>query len=407
MDERKVEATNERLRELAEYDILETGAETAFDQLAYLAAKVAGTPIALLSFLDLRRQWVKASYGIEISEIDLELTACQYTIRQEEVYEIEDGAACGWPSEYLRRHNLRYYAGIPIKGRGNVSIGVLCVIDRGVRKLSDEQLKLLRTVAQQIRETLEIRREYQENLRRLNTMYGMRLPLDKRLMDLVHLTTTRTFAELASGLIFRLRPLAMNVQNLELLLRNPSYEITPEDLEVLFDTGHAILRVTDSLDTFVRSQREKSMKPLDLGTIISEAIALLEFKLRDSGIVIQVRAEDEFRCVGSYYMLTKALYCVLVNAVEAVQGRKDQRVEVTLKYGDGRALILVSDSGPGIPESIREFIFYPFFSTKAEAGMGVGLALARSLLQEHGGDVRLVSGAHPTTFELSIPIPQQ
>ncbi len=406
-----IDNNQDRLRELHEYSILDTPPETSFNQLAFLAAKIAQTPIALLSFLDHKRQWVKASYGIEVKEINLQLSACQYTIRQQEVFEIQDGQSCGWPSEFLRQHDLRYYAGVPIRARSGLNIGVLCVIDKGPRKLTEEQLKILRTLARHVHEALEVRRQYQENLRRLNKMFAMRLPPDQHSVTLVHSTAARAFAEISTGLIARFRPLLMNIQNFEKLSHDPSYEVGPADLEILFEAGRSMFRVVHSLENFVQSQRENSMKPLDISSVIGEALTHLNHKFIDQRIQVSVTVDEDLRCVGNLYKLTEALYCILNNAVEAVALRaNERRIDVTIRHAspasDHRALIIISDNGHGVSESIREYIFYPFFTTKAEEGMGIGLALAKAHLQVHGGDVRLIHPAGPTVFEVSIPIPQ-
>jgi two-component system NtrC family sensor kinase len=68
-------------------------------------------------------------------------------------------------------------------------------------------------------------------------------------------------------------------------------------------------------------------------------------------------------------------------------------------------LVRVSDNGCGIPEELHARIFEPFFSTKGSKGTGLGLAVVKKIITEHGGDIT-VHGAHGegTTFEIRLPM---
>lgn len=98
---------------------------------------------------------------------------------------------------------------------------------------------------------------------------------------------------------------------------------------------------------------------------------------------------------------------IVGNAIEACEGRPEARVVLQSKCdarGD-RALLAVRDNGPGIPPEIRRRILEPFFSTKGSKGTGLGLAVARKCVEEHGGQLEIESevGAG-TTFCLVLPL---
>lgn len=93
------------------------------------------------------------------------------------------------------------------------------------------------------------------------------------------------------------------------------------------------------------------------------------------------------------------------NAVDAMPDGGEIRVQA--RNGDGRVDILVSDTGPGLPEKAREHLFEPFTGSARKGGTGLGLAIARELACGHGGDLVLVkSDAEGTTFRLELPITQ-
>lgn len=110
----------------------------------------------------------------------------------------------------------------------------------------------------------------------------------------------------------------------------------------------------------------------------------------------------------SIFVDTQALYrCLLnlmTNAMDAVSGQ-DGRVEIhAATQPDGSAEITVRDNGPGIPGRLRERIFDPFYSTKGSGGTGLGLAVTRKILREHGGDITVeeASGGG-ACFRITLP----
>jgi signal transduction histidine kinase len=105
--------------------------------------------------------------------------------------------------------------------------------------------------------------------------------------------------------------------------------------------------------------------------------------------------------------LKEVLVNLVLNACEVmVNGgvitiREEEKVEPPL----GPAVVIrVSDTGPGIPESIRDKVFQPFFSTKEE-GTGLGLSIATRIIEEHGGRLELESAQKQgATFNITLPI---
>jgi signal transduction histidine kinase len=87
--------------------------------------------------------------------------------------------------------------------------------------------------------------------------------------------------------------------------------------------------------------------------------------------------------------LHQVLVNLLVNAVEAVA--PGGRVGVRARVAGGQVAIEVHDDGPGVPEALRERVFDPFFTTRAE-GTGLGLAVCARVVAAHGGDIQVGVG---------------
>ncbi len=99
--------------------------------------------------------------------------------------------------------------------------------------------------------------------------------------------------------------------------------------------------------------------------------------------------------------LVSALLNLATNALQAARANLDLELSA-LRVDGGRAHILVSDNGPGIPAHLRERIFEPFFTTRAR-GNGLGLSVVKSVIEAHHGSVRLAEGGRGATFIIDLP----
>lgn len=155
-----------RLAALKRYDILDTGAEQAYDDITRLAAAIAQTPIALISLVDESRQWFKSRIGLETSETSREVAFCAHAIRTPEHALIVPDASldprfADNPLVTSSPH-IRFYAGEPLVTADNHALGTLCVIDNTPRELTAEQKELLAALSRLVVNQLELRRHAAE-----------------------------------------------------------------------------------------------------------------------------------------------------------------------------------------------------------------------------------------------------
>lgn len=102
----------------------------------------------------------------------------------------------------------------------------------------------------------------------------------------------------------------------------------------------------------------------------------------------------------------RAVLNIVTNAIEAVEGMPDASVRVQTALSPNRALVVsVRDNGPGIPEEHRQALFSLFESTKGSRGTGIGLAVSRKIVQEHGGRIEVESSSDQgTVFRILLPV---
>ncbi len=153
---------SDRLTALRGYEILDTACEESFDTIVRLAAQLTETPIALVSLTDSHRQWFKARYGLEATELDRNVAFCGYVVNDSSrPLVIEDATKDARFADnplVIGAPDLRFYAGAPLVNPEGFALGSLCVMDVRPRVLTTKAVETLVGLAQTVTTTLELRR---------------------------------------------------------------------------------------------------------------------------------------------------------------------------------------------------------------------------------------------------------
>lgn len=155
----------DRLAALRRYDILDTPAEQAYDDLTLLASHICGTGMALISLVDDERQWFKSRLGLELRETSRDVAFCAHAIAGRETMVVPDAARdhrFAFNPLVLEDPEIRFYAGAPLRTPEGHALGTLCVLDRKPHKLGPEQRRALEALSRQVMAQLELRRQLAE-----------------------------------------------------------------------------------------------------------------------------------------------------------------------------------------------------------------------------------------------------
>jgi signal transduction histidine kinase len=181
----------------------------------------------------------------------------------------------------------------------------------------------------------------------------------------------------------------------------------PTSAELLAASEHELGRMRDLIRRMLTFARPSDEKPsaVDIPQLINRAVQLLDADLKARSITMQVDLEDGLSRVSATPQLEQAILNLLLNARDAAAQVSEKRITIR-SWSEGEEIFIeVSDSGPGVPENIRNRIFDPFFTTKTPGeGTGLGLSVSRTVIQEMGGELTLESHeGEETRFLVRLP----
>jgi len=177
-----------------------------------------------------------------------------------------------------------------------------------------------------------------------------------------------------------------------------------ESIEQIVREGQRAAEVVRSVRSMFKS-KESTRVTIDLNALIREVLALVQGTLQSNGIVVHTDFDQTLPPVtGNPVQLEQVLFNLVSNAIEAMDSVAERVMQIkTRRQGDREVEVTVEDSGTGIDLKDIDRIFGSFFTTKAD-GMGMGLAICRSIIDSHDGRL-WASPGHPrgAVFRFTLP----
>jgi signal transduction histidine kinase len=287
---------------------------------------------------------------------------------------------------------------------GDQTVGILQCLTSRPSGFTSEQVQLLYLVADllgpaasncqlygRLRDTYETLRTTQEQLIRTEKL--------------------RAIGELASGMAHDFNNSLCGVLGfVEMALMDHRLSSTSRGhLELArtcaLDAAQTVRRVQD----FARARRQKtSYQLLDLNHVVKETVELTRPKWeslersRGLPITLELRTEARAPVMGNAAELREALTNLVFNAVDAMP--QGGTLTVTTCSEDDKVFLSVRDTGVGMSVGVRQRLFEPFFTTKGEHGNGLGLSVTFGIIQQHGGEITVISEVDEgSAFTIRLP----
>lgn len=398
----KKHSESERLSALHGYKILDTLPDKEFDNLATLAAEIAGTPISAVNLIDQDRQWTKAITGLSIEEksITRDKSICHYTIKSDDVTEVKnlksDPRFCDF--DYVKGDNgLSYYLGIPLLSPEGHAIGSLCVLDYEEKELSEKQIQQLKIIANQVMTHLELHKQNRE-LKALND-YKIRL---------------------MKMLSHDMRSPLNGIIGLSGMLKEMNITDDPDHLELLEIIEQSSTQLNHMIDevmsyTIIESDGLKlESEETDLEKTVTDISKLYQPAARIKKIDLDFYTENlEEPVVMDGDKFEQILGNLLSNAIKYTKEGGSVKLSLVRKSsGSGDTLeLIVSDTGIGIKsDDLDDLVSGDNMSiseegTSGEKSSGIGLTIVKHFVDLFSGDLDVESSVNEgSRFSVKIPL---
>jgi len=393
-----------RLAVLDSFGILDTPPERSFDDVVRLVSQLLDAPIAAVNLIARGRQWFKSEIGLGTREMPLDNSICRHALLQQEqmiVTDTQNDPRFSCNPLVTADGGLRFYAGAVLRTRDGVPLGTLCVLDKKPRPegLTEQQQFMLTTMAHQVMSQIELRQALAEQEALNEALRRADQRKDEFLAMLAH-ELRNPLAPIVSA--------ATMLSNFEL---QPSMVQRAADI-IARQAGHMTSLIDDLLDVsrVTRGKVELEFVELDLKDVLADAVEQVRPLIEKHGHrLVQEAVPVPALVVGDRKRLVQVMTNLLSNAAKyTLEGG---RIEVRLATRGASIDLTIRDDGIGMsPELIASA--FDLFSQgtrgldRSQGGLGIGLALVRSLLKLHGGEVTAASDGPGcgSTFRVTLPL---
>ena len=231
-------------------------------------------------------------------------------------------------------------------------------------------------------------------------------------MELAHANRLATLGQLTASITHEVKqPITaalLNTQTAKRFLtrQEPDVERAKKAMDRAVLNSMRVTEVVDRTHALVRKEPVQKT-PLEINEAISGVIGLTRREVSKNGVQVRTQLAERLPVIqGSRVQIQQVVLNLIVNAVEAMSQMSHDHRELLISTEAEADCILVAvrDSGPGLPESATERAFEAFYTTKS-SGLGMGLSICRSIVEDHGG--RLWASANVpkgATFQFTVPI---
>jgi signal transduction histidine kinase len=231
-------------------------------------------------------------------------------------------------------------------------------------------------------------------IRRADKVLALRLAQNRALEENLHMSERLdSMGRVVASIAHEIRnPLGIIRSSAELLLRRAG-QADPRTSSILQAIYDEAVRLSQTVNDFLDYARPRQPRQdyVDLVQVLKQVLAFQEGHIERQGVQVDLEFEESLPVKGDKDLLYRALYNLVTNALQAMEGVGGLHVSGRV-HGDGHVELALKDSGPGFDPDNLPRILDPFFTTK-DSGTGLGLPIVNSIISSHGGSFRLENAA--------------
>jgi two-component system C4-dicarboxylate transport sensor histidine kinase DctB len=276
---------------------------------------------------------------------------------------------------------------------------------QALKKAHDE---LERKVAER---TAELNDTNQDLVREIGERKRTEQVLREAQDELIQASKLAVLGQLSTGITHELNQpltaLRSLTHNTRLLLKRGQTERINQNLQSIAGITERMGRITEQLKSFAR-KAPLAIVPIAPARAVEDVLLLLDNRIRSERIEMQidVPASLQAHCDGN--RLEQVLINLIANGFDAMKDAPSRKMSIRTWEENGRVMIRITDSGPGISEAAMPNLFEPFFSTKPQGeGLGLGLAISAGIVREFGGTLRAENTGSGAAFEFDLKSTQE
>jgi signal transduction histidine kinase len=271
----------------------------------------------------------------------------------------------------------------------------------------DDDLRALTLFADQAALALEKAQLYRDSQRQLEKLLSVLDELGRTQAQLVHSEKLASLGVLAGGVAHEINnPLMVILGRTELMLMDDKVsDDARKNLDTICHETERIARIVQNLLTFSRKSRQEKIESVDVNDVLERTLMLSEHQLTVGNTKVLKQFDPSVPHIDANAgQLQQVFMNLIINAHHAMPDGGELTIR-TASVPDDRVVIEISDTGCGIDPDDVNRIFDPFFTTKEEGkGTGLGLAVSRNIVDNHGGDIGVQSTPGVgTTFRVVLP----
>jgi two-component system C4-dicarboxylate transport sensor histidine kinase DctB len=267
-----------------------------------------------------------------------------------------------------------------------------------LEKRVDERTRELQVLNRDLAHEIEVRQSTQDRLKRMQD-------------ELIQAAKLAALGQMSAAIVHEvsqpLTALEISVASMRQLLQCDSADAVRDNIDTISNLVARMRRMAKNLKAFARKEDAARVENVDLHAAIDSAIALLRPRLVAEGVMLAVESDAASTVVlMNGIRAEQVVWNLIGNAIDAVKDAERKYISVRLRNDDAFVMLSIADSGPGIPDHLRDRICQPFVSSKeAGDGLGLGLFTCETIIHNAGGTLSLADGADGgAVFTAKLPL---